>query len=127
MEFYLTQAFSETVIIHLSDLEIGEYNVIAMKGCKQKYGEKFVLLLEVDDCLLQCYTNWDIEEYISKTLPMRKRQCLQKHNLLYLENEHVATVTNIGKRLNRKGNMVSCCRFKFSPAMQVSANIEEDE
>ena len=111
----------------LSQLELGTYSVVAMKACQQKYGQKFVLLLEVGDGLLPCYSNWDIEEHVSEKFPKKRRQELQKNNVIFLDEEPIAQLTITGRRRNNRGNLVASCTFRFSQAMQDFAGITEEE
>jgi hypothetical protein len=110
----------------LSQLELGTYNVTAMKPCKHKYGRKYVMLLEVDDGLLPCYSNCDIETEVNMKLSKERMLELQRQNVLYLENSPVATLSITGRRRDKRGHLIACCQFRFSQPWNEFACIEEE-
>ena len=58
--------FSDNDIIHLKDLPLGSYNVMAMREKQTQFGEKFIMLIETDSngTLGLCYSNKYIETYL---------------------------------------------------------------
>jgi len=121
------RAYSRARHGKLSQLELGTYNVAALKPCKQKYGRKYVMLLEVGDGLLPCYSNWDIETEVNIQHSQERMLELLRQNILYLENSPVATLSITGRRRDKKGNLIACCRFRFSQPWNEFACIEEEE
>lgn len=122
------RAYARTKHGNLCQLEKGTYNIVAMKPCKQKYGERFVLLLEVNDGLLPCYSNFDIEEYMSQVLPRQKRLELLRQNVLYLdEDEPLATLTITGRKRDKRSRLVACASFKLSKALLDIADVKQNE
>lgn len=56
-------AFSYNKIIHLKDLPLGSYNIMAMRETQTQYGEKYIMLIDQNGTLGLCYSNKYIETY----------------------------------------------------------------
>ena len=121
----LFKSYSKAKRGKLAMLDLGSYKVVAMKPCMQKYGEKFVLLLDVGGELLPCYSTLEIEEYVCQNLPKERRLELQRHNVIYLDEEAIATLTILGKKKDKKGRPKACCQFSLSKPMKEFAGIED--
>ena len=74
-----SSAFSNNKIIHLKNLHLGPYNIMAMREAQTQFGEKYIMLLATDQngTLGLCYSNKEIESYMRENLAIL--DCLTLH------------------------------------------------
>ena len=63
LEMY-TEQYSNNEIVPLHGLKRGTYAVMALKKITTRYGDKFIMILEIDGSLKVCYTNKYLEDRI---------------------------------------------------------------
>ena len=62
-----SSTFSNNKIIHLKNLSLGPYNIMAMREAQTQFGKKYIMLLATDqNGIGLCYSNREIERYARK-------------------------------------------------------------
>ena len=110
LEMY-TEQYSNNKIVPLRALKQGTYSIMALKKVTTRYGDKFIMILEIDGSLKVCYTNIYLEDRI--------RERLRDETLVYitdpqrgfitLYDKPHATLTIKGWGLTEQRNIIVYC------------------
>ena len=63
-----TEHYSNNEVVPLRDLKQGSFAIMALKKVTTRYGDKFIMILEIDGNLKVCYPNKYLEERIREHL-----------------------------------------------------------
>ena len=71
-----SSAFSSNKIIHLKNLPLGPYHIMAMREAQTQFGEKYIMLLATDQnrTLGLCYFNKGIERFMRENLTEEQKE-----------------------------------------------------
>ena len=113
-------AFSYNKIIHLKDLPLGSYNIMAMRETQTQYGEKYIMLIDQNGTLGLCYSNKYIETYIRENLSDAEKEQIRepKRNYLTLYEKPLAilNITRWGRTPQR--HVVVYCNIALAKDME---------
>ena len=90
LEMY-TEQYSDNKIVPSRDLKQETYSIMALKKVSTRYGDKFIMILEIDGSLKVCYTNKYLEERI--------REHLRDKTLVYIMDPQRGFITLYNKPL----------------------------
>ena len=90
LEMY-TEQYSNNEVVPLRGLKQGTYAIKTLKECTTQYGNKFIMLVEIDGSLKVCYTNKYLEERI--------REHLRNETLAYITDPKRGFTTLYNKPL----------------------------
>ena len=76
LELYI-EKYSDNEIIPLCSLKLETYQIMALKKITTKYGDKFIMVLELNGCLKVCYLNKYLEDRIKEFLGRRTSKPLK--------------------------------------------------
>ena len=86
-----TEQYSNNKIVPLRALKQGTYSIMALKKVTTRYGDKFIMILEIDGSLKICYTNKYLEDRI--------REHLRDETLVYIRHPQRGFITLYDKPL----------------------------
>ena len=86
-----TEQYSNNKIVPLRDLKQGTYSIMALKKVTTRYGDKFIMIIEIDGSLIVCYSNKYLEDRI--------REHLLDETLAYITDPHRGFITLYNKPL----------------------------
>ena len=94
LEMY-TEHYSNYEIVPLRDLKEGTYSIMAFKKITTRYGDRFIMIVEIDKSLRVCYANKYLEERIRQHLRHGTLAYITdpKRGLIVLYNKPLATLT----------------------------------
>ncbi len=111
-----TEQFSNNDTIPLRELNNGTYNVMAIRECQTKFGDKHILLVEVDDKLRVCYSNTYMETTITRTLNEETKLKIRDpvRGYLTLYNKPIAALTVTGRGYTDQRHVIVYCTLTFT-------------
>ena len=94
LELY-TEKYSDNEIILLCSLKLETYQIMALKKITTKYGDKFIMVLELNGCLKVCYSNKYLEDRIKEFLKKENIETFKdpKRGYITLYNKPFAALT----------------------------------
>ena len=90
-----TEHYSNYEIVPLRDLKEGTYSIMAFKKITTRYGDRFIMIVEIDESLKVCYANKYLEEQIRQYLRDETLAYITdpKRGFIVLYNKPLATLT----------------------------------
>ena len=119
---YYSSAFSNNKIIHLKNLPLGSYNVMAMRETQTQFGEKYIMLVTTDlnGTLGLCYSNKEIERFIRENLTGEQKEKIRdpKRNYLTLFEKPLAVLNITGWGRTPQRNVIVYCNLTLPAEME---------
>ena len=117
-----SSAFSNNKIIHLKDLTLGSYNVMAIRETQTQYGEKFIMLIATghEGTLGLCYSNKYIETYLQEHLMEADKEKIRdpKRNYLTLYEKPLAALKITERGRTSQRNVEVYCNIILAKDME---------
>ena len=117
-----SSAFSNNKIIHLKNLPLGSYNVMAMRETQTQFGEKYIMLLATDlnGTLGLCYSNKEIERHMRENLTKEQKEKIRdpKRNYLTLFGKPLAVLNITGWGRTPQRNVIVYCNLTLAAEME---------
>ena len=117
-----SRAFSNNKIIHLKNLPLGSYNVMAMRETQTQFGEKYIMLLATDlnGTLKPCYSNKEIERHMRENLTKEQKEKIRdpKRNYLTLFGKPLAVLNITGWGRTPQRNVIVYCNLTLAAEME---------
>ena len=117
-----SSAFSNNKIIHLKNLPLGSYNIMAMREAQTQFGEKYIMLLATDQSgtLGLCYSNKEIERYMRENLAEEQKDKIRnpKRNYLTLFEKPLAVLNITGWGRTPQRNVIVYCNLTLAAEME---------
>ena len=94
-----TELYSNYEVVPLCDLKQGTYSIMALKKITTRYGDKFIMIVEIDESVKVCYANKYLEDLIRQHLRDETLAYItdQKRGFIILYNKPLATLTIKGR------------------------------
>ena len=117
-----SSAFSNNKIIHLKNLPLGSYNVMAMRETQTQFGEKYIMLVAMDlnGTLGLCYSNKQIERHMRENLTKEQKEKIRdpKRNYLTLFGKPLAVLNITGWGRTPQRNVIVYCNLTLAAEME---------
>ena len=117
-----SSAFSNNKIIHLKNLPLGPYNIMAMQEAQTQFGEKYIMLLATDQngTLGLCYSNKEIERYMRENLAEEQKEKIRdpKRNYLTLFEKPLAVLNITGWGRTPQRHVIVHYNFTLAAEME---------
>ena len=115
LEMY-TEQYSNYEVVPLRCLKQGAYEIMALKKIKTRYGAKFIMILETDECLKVCYSNKYLEERIREHLGDETLAYITdpQRGFITLYNKPLATLTIKGWGRTEHCNVIVYCSLSWT-------------
>ena len=117
-----SSAFSNNKIIHLKNLPLGSYNVMAMRETQTQFGEKYIMLVAIDlnGTLGLCYSNKEIERHMRENLTKEQKEKIRdpKRNYLTLFVKPLAVLNITGWGRTPQRNVIVYCNLTLAAEME---------
>ena len=117
-----SSAFSNNTVIHLKNLPLGPYNIMAMREAQTQFGEKYIMLLATDQngTLGLCYFNKEIERFLRKNLTDEQKEKIRdpKRNYLTLFRKPLAVLNITGWGRTPQRHVIVYCNLTLSAEME---------
>ena len=115
LEMY-TEHYSNNEVVPLRDLEQGTYSIMALKKITTRYGDKFIMIIEIDESLKVCYANKYLEEQIRQHLRDETLTYITdpKRGFITLYNKPLATLTIKGWGRTEQRNVIVYCSLSWT-------------
>ena len=115
LEMY-TEQYSNNEVVPLRDLKQGAYTIMALKKITTRYGDKFIMILEIDGILKVCYTNKYLEERIREHLLDESLAYITdpQRDFITLYNKPLATLTIKGWGRTEQRNVIVYCSLSWT-------------
>ena len=117
-----SSAFSNNKILHLKNLPLGSYNVIAMRETQTQFGAKYIMLVATDlnGTLRLCYYNKEIERHIRESLTKEQKEKIKdpKRNYLTLFEKPLAVLNITGWGHTQQRNVIVYCNLTLPAEME---------
>ena len=117
-----SSAFSNNKIIHLKNLPLGSYNVMAMRETQTQFGEKYIMLVAIDlnGTLGLCYSNKQIERHMRENLTKEQKEKIRdpKRNYLTLFGKPLAVLNITGWGRTPQRNVIVYCNLTLAAEME---------
>ena len=124
-----TEQYSNNKIVPLRDLKQGTYSIMALKKITTRYGDKFVMIIDIDGSLKVCYSNKYLEDRI--------RERLRNDTLVYitdpqrgfitLYNKPLATLTIKGWGRTEQCHVIVYCSLSWTTTSKNDSLIMQTE
>ena len=128
LEMY-TEQYSDNKIVPLRDSKQGRYSIMALKKVTTRYGDKFIMILEIDGSLKVCYTNKYLEERIRERLRDKTLVYIRdpQRGFITLYNKRLATLTIKGwGQTDQRNVIVYCSLTRTTTAKNDSLTIQRE-
>ena len=110
-----SSAFSNNKIIHLKNLPLGSYNVMAMRETQTQFGEKYIMLVATDlsGTLGLCYSNKEIERHMRTEGTDEQKEKIRdpKRNYLTLSEKPLAVLNITGWGRTPQRHVIVYCNL----------------
>ena len=117
-----SSAFSNNKIIHLKNLPLGPYHIMAMREAQTQFGEKYIMLLTTDlnGTLGLCYSNKEIERFMRENLTEEQKEKIRdpKRNYLTLFEKPLAVLNITGWGRTPQRNVIVYCNLALAVEME---------
>ena len=128
-----SSTFSNNKVIHLKNLPLGPYNIMAMREAQTQFGEKYIMLLATDQngTLGLCYSNKEIERHMRENLTDEKKEKIRdpKRNYLTLFEKPLAVLNITGWGRTPQRHVIVYCNLTLAAEMgkdSIGANNERN-
>ena len=110
LEMY-TEHYSNYEVVPLRDLKQGTYSIMALKKITTRYGDKFIMIVEIDESLKVCYANKYLENRIREHLRDETLAYITdpKRGFIVLYNKPLATLTIKGWGWTEQHHVIVYC------------------
>ena len=117
-----SSAFSNNKIIHLKNLPLGSYNVMAIRETQTQFGEKYIMLVATDlsGTLGLCYSNKEIERHMRESLTEEQKEKIRdpKRNYLTLFEKPLAVLNITGWGRTPQRHVIVYCNLTLPAEME---------
>ena len=115
LEMY-TEQYSNNEIVPLRDLKQGTYAIKALKKITTRYGDKFIMILEIDGSFKVCYTNKYLEKRIREHLLDETLAYItdQQRDFITLYYKPLATLTMKGWGRTEQRHVIVYCSLSWT-------------
>ena len=115
LEMY-TEHYSNYEVVPLRDLKQGTYSIMALKKITTRYGERFIMIVEMDENLKVCYSNKYLEERIREHLRDETLAYITdpKRGFIVLYNKPLATLTIKGWGWTEQRHVIVYCSLSWT-------------
>ena len=111
-----TEHYSNNEVVPLRDLKQGAYAIMALKKITTRYGNKSIMILEIEGSLKVCYTNKYLEERIREHLLDESLAYITdpQRDFITLYNKPLATLTIKGWGRTEQRNVIVYCSLSWT-------------
>ena len=128
LEMY-TEHYSNYEVLPLRDLKQGTYSIMALKKITTRYGDKFILIVEIDESSKVCYSNKYLEERIREHLRDETLAYITdpKRGFIVLYNKPLATLTIKGWGWTEQRHVIVYCSLSWTSTSKNDSLIKHTE
>ena len=128
VEMY-TEHYSNYEIVPLRDLKEGTYSIIAFKKITTRYGDRFIMIVEIDESLKVCFANKYLEERIRQHLRHETLAYITdpKRGFIVLYNKPLATLTIKGWGWTEQRHVIVYCSLSWTTTSKNDSLITHTE
>ena len=124
-----TEQYSNNKIVPLRDLKQGTYSIMALKKITTRYGDKFIMIIEIDGSLKVCYSNKYLEDRIREHLLDETLTYIKEpqRGFITLYNKPLATLTIKGWGRTEQCHVIVYCSLSWTTTSKNDSLIMQTE